>query len=109
MVTPTATRTMGNGESARPAGSGVRSSGRLVIGCELALAAIVAGRVIDAAIAMRRIALTPFQFDYGEGNVLATLVRIVHGLTPYPDPRAFPNAIDPYGPVGYYLLAIPVR
>ena len=81
----------------------------VVRGCELALLALVAWRVFGAALAMRARALTPFQFDYGEGNVLATLARIAHGLTPYPDPRAFPNAIDPYGPVGYYLLAIPVK
>ena len=100
---------MENGESARLAERGARWSDRWVIGCELALAAFVAWRLIGAAIAMRASVLTPFQFDYGEGNVLATLVRIAHGLTPYPDPRAFPNAIDPYGPVGYYLLAVPVK
>jgi len=82
---------------------------RVVLVCELALLALVTWRVIAAAIAIRAHVLTPFQFDYGEGNVLATLARIAHGLTPYPDPRAFPNAIDPYGPVGYYLLAIPVK
>ena len=82
---------------------------RLVLVCELALLALVTWRVITAALAVRAHAFTPFQFDYGEGNVLATLARIARGLTPYPDPRAFPNAIDPYGPVGYYLLAIPVK
>jgi hypothetical protein len=82
---------------------------RVVLACELALLPLVAWRIIAAALAVRAHALTPFQFDYGEGNVLATLARIAHGLTPYPDPRAFPNAIDPYGPVGYYLLAIPVK
>jgi len=51
----------------------------------------------------------PFQLDYEEGNILNAGVRIVHGLTPYPDPRAYPNALNPYGPVGYYLVALCVR
>ena len=98
MVTTTTQR-----EAARRARSPV------VLGCELVLLALVVWRVLGTALALRARALTPFQFDYGEGNVLATLARIAQGLTPYPDPRAFPNAIDPYGPVGYYLLAIPVK
>lgn len=106
MATTATQREAGN-KSAGAAGHGARSP--VVLGCELALLALVAWRAVGAAVALRAQALTPFQFDYGEGNVLATLVRIAHGLTPYPDPRAFPNAIDPYGPVGYYLLTIPVK
>ena len=106
MATAATGREAGN-KSAEAARRGARSP--VVLGCELVLLALVAWRVCRAAIALRAQALTPFQFDYGEGNVLATLVRIAHGLSPYPDPRAFPNAIDPYGPVGYYLLAIPVK
>lgn len=106
MATTATQREAGN-KSAGAAGHGARSP--VVLGCELALLALVAWRAVGAAVALLAQALTPFQFDYGEGNVLATLVRIAHGLTPYPDPRAFPNAIDPYGPVGYYLLAIPVK
>jgi len=103
----TATQREAGNKSADAAGHGARSP--VVLGCELALLALLAWRVLGAALALRAHALSPFQFDYGEGNVLATLARIAHGLTPYPDPRAFPNAIDPYGPVGYYLLAIPVK
>jgi hypothetical protein len=106
MLTTATQREAGN-KVADAAGHSARS--RVVLGCELALLALVGWRVLGAAIAVRARALSPFQLDYGEGNVLATLVRIAHGLTPYPDPRAFPNAIDPYGPVGYYLLAIPVK
>ncbi|MGB9104702.1 MAG: hypothetical protein WCC59_08090, partial [Terriglobales bacterium] len=106
MATAATQREAGN-KSADAAGRSARSP--VVLGCELALLALVAWRVLGAALALRAHALSPFQFDYGEGNVLATLARIAHGLTPYPDPRAFPNAIDPYGPVGYYLLAIPVK
>ncbi len=84
-------------------------SGRLLCACEFALLALVVWHAITTALSLFALALTPFQFDYGEGNVLATLARISHGLTPYPDPRAFPNAIDPYGPIGYYLLAIPTK
>src|SRR4051812_15006781 len=51
----------------------------------------------------------PFQYDYEEGNILNALVRITQGATPYPDPHALPNVINPYGPVAYYLLVIPVK
>jgi 4-amino-4-deoxy-L-arabinose transferase-like glycosyltransferase len=51
----------------------------------------------------------PFQVDYEEGNILNALARITHGLTPYPDPHAIPNILNPYGPVAYYLLAIPAK
>lgn len=49
------------------------------------------------------------QLDYEEGNILNTAVRITHGLTPYPDPHGWPVVINPYGPLPYYLTAIPVR
>jgi hypothetical protein len=51
----------------------------------------------------------PFQLDYEEGNILNAGVRIVHGLTPYPDPGSYPNALNPYGPVGYFLVALCVQ
>jgi len=77
--------------------------------CEAALLAWVMKQAVVVAIGIAQRVGAPYQFDYGEGNVLATLVRVAHGLSLYPDPRAFPNAIDPYGPVAYYLLAIPVK
>src|SRR3954470_16038060 len=51
----------------------------------------------------------PFQYDYEEGNILNALLRITQGATPYPDPRSLPNVINPYGPVAYYLLVLPVK
>jgi len=51
----------------------------------------------------------PYQFDYEEGNILNALLRITQGATPYPDPHALPNIINPYGPVAYYLLVLPVK
>src|SRR3954470_23387352 len=50
-----------------------------------------------------------FQYDYEEGNILNALLRITQGATPYPDPHALPNIINPYGPAAYYLLVIPVK
>src|SRR5579884_3740883 len=49
------------------------------------------------------------QLDYEEGNILNTAVLINHGRTPYPDPRGWPVVVNPYGPLPYYLTAIPVR
>jgi hypothetical protein len=47
----------------------------------------------------------PFQLTYGEGPLLGVASRVAHGLSCYPDPRPLPYMINPYGPVGYYLLA----
>jgi len=49
------------------------------------------------------------QLDYEEGNILNTALRINHGLTPYPNPHTWPVVINPYGPLPYYLTAIPVH
>jgi len=51
----------------------------------------------------------PFQADYEEGNILNALARILSGATPWPDPRPLPSVMNPYGPVAYYLLVLPVR
>ena len=53
--------------------------------------------------------LIPHSVDYEEGNVLNAAVRINHGLTPYPDPHGWPVVLNPYGPVPYYLIAVPVH
>jgi hypothetical protein len=78
-----------------------------VIALELALAALALWRI------WRFFAELPiaaaYQHDYEEGNILNALLRITQGLTPYPDPHALPNILNPYGPAAYYLLAIPVK
>lgn len=51
----------------------------------------------------------PFQLDYEEGNILNAAVRMNGGQTAYPDPGAYPNVLDPYGPIGYFLTAECVR
>ena len=51
----------------------------------------------------------PFQLDYEEGNILNAAVRLDAGHTAYPDPGVYPNALNPYGPVGYWLAAVCVR
>src|SRR6187401_1192248 len=51
----------------------------------------------------------PFQCDYEEGNILNAFTLILRGGTPWPDPRPLPSYMNPYGPVAYYLLILPVR
>jgi hypothetical protein len=75
----------------------------IVLACAAGLAAIL--NIFDAW----HLAKLPFEINYEEGNILNAAVRIVSGLTPYPDPHAFPNVLNPYGPVFYYLVAIIVR
>jgi hypothetical protein len=77
--------------------------------CELLVLGWVARDLLIHAAAIRLHVGLPFQVDYEEGNILNALARITHGLTPYPDPHAIPNVLNPYGPVAYYLLAIPVK
>ena len=77
--------------------------------CELLVLGWVARDLWQHVAAVRQHVGLPFQVDYEEGNILNALVRISHGLTPYPDPHAIPNILNPYGPVAYYLLAIPVK
>ncbi|MGI9101678.1 MAG: hypothetical protein ACR2IF_04450 [Terriglobales bacterium] len=80
-----------------------------VLLCELALLAFVVRQLWWRAAELARHLSAPFQFDYEEGNILNALARIAHGLSPYPDPRAFPNVLNPYGPAAYYVLAAPVK
>ena len=51
----------------------------------------------------------PYQLDYEEGNILNAGVRLNAGLSAYPDPSTFPNALNPYGPIGYFLVEQAVR
>jgi hypothetical protein len=51
----------------------------------------------------------PFQYDYEEGNILNAFTLILRGATPWPNPRQLPSVMDPYGPVAYYLLVLPVK
>jgi hypothetical protein len=69
----------------------------------------VAWQLYRHAVEIRPMISAPFQFDYEEGNILNALSRILHGLSPYPDPHGYPNVLNPYGPVAYYLLAIPAK
>lgn len=79
------------------------------LACEVFLLGLVVIELWAHILAIRNRVALPFQVDYEEGNILNALVRITHGLTPYPDPRAIPNILSPYGPVAYYLFAIPVK
>ena len=51
----------------------------------------------------------PYEFVYGEGIVLNAALRMLHGLTPYPDPHQWPIVLDPYGPLCYLAAAIPIK
>ena len=75
----------------------------VVLACAAGFAAIL--NIWDAF----RLAALPFEMNYEEGNILNAAVRIVNGLTPYPNPHVFPNVLNPYGPVFYYLVSLMVR
>jgi hypothetical protein len=50
-------------------------------------------------------AAIPFQIDYAEGTILASAIRLLHGLQLYPTAGPLPYILSPYGPVGYWLVA----
>jgi len=80
----------------------LRLSEWVMAGCVVAAALLT---VWQAAAEAR----LPFQLDYEEGNILNAAVRLDAGHTAYPDPQAYPNALNPYGPIGYWLAAECVR
>ncbi len=75
----------------------------------LVLLGLAAGGAIYAVVNDIQRSRIVHQLDYEEGNILNAAVRINHGLTPYPDPRGWPVVINPYGPIPYYLTAVPVH
>lgn len=81
----------------------------LVSLCEAVILLVVAWQLYRHALEIRPMVAAGFQFDYEEGNILNALSRIAHGLSPYPDPHGYPNVLNPYGPVAYYVLAVPVK
>lgn len=50
-----------------------------------------------------------YQLDFGEGLAIATAQQVAKGLTAYPPLNALPYYFSPYGPVFYYLMALPLR
>lgn len=75
----------------------------VVLACAAGFAAVL--NIWDAFL----LAAVPFEMNYEEGNILNAAVRIVNGLSPYPNPHLFPNVLNPYGPVLYYLVSLMVR
>lgn len=72
------------------------------------LAASVGCGVYATVNAVHRIHIV-HQLDYEEGNILNAAQLINQGHSPYPDPHGWPVVINPYGPLPYYLTAIPVH
>jgi hypothetical protein len=77
--------------------------------CLLILLGFAVGTAVYAVVNDVQRSRIVHQLDYEEGNILNAAVRIDQGLTPYPDPHGWPVAINPYGPLPYYLTAIPVH
>src|SRR5437870_3612338 len=52
----------------------------------------------------------PYQLEFGEGNVLASTMRVAHGSSAYPPltPKP-PYVFSPYGPLLYWIEAPLVR
>ncbi|MBV9075785.1 MAG: hypothetical protein JOZ10_19345, partial [Acidobacteria bacterium] len=53
--------------------------------CAIVLAAAGAIAALVNLIDITRLAALPFEMNYEEGNILNAGVRILHGLSPYPD------------------------
>lgn len=75
---------------------------------ELLLAIAVLACLGANTVAAFRQVSRPYEVDYEEGNVLNACLRLVQGQTPYPPADQVPSALNPYGPVAYGVLALPV-
>ncbi len=70
------------------------------------IAALALALLSTAWIAAQRIPF-PYQLDYGEGTVLYGAERLARGQALYPPVGDLPVALNPYGPSGFYLFALP--
>lgn len=72
-------------------------------------AACVAGGVLLVLVeSVQRIA-APYQVEFGEGNVLASSIRMARGEPVYPLHSGPPYVFSSYGPLLYWLLSLVVR
>lgn len=85
------------------------SRSRIYLLLEVLLLACTSCATIFAVISAVRRAAVVYQVDFEEGNIVNAGLRITQGLTPYPDPHAFPNALNPYGPIPYLAVAALVK
>jgi len=76
---------------------------RTCIGLYLLLCTFLLTAIIGREL---HIGMVPVQLDYEEGNILNAGVRIINGLNPYPVPQPTPEALNPYGPITYYVVAL---
>lgn len=74
-----------------------------------AFALVMAGYAAVAVADAFHLLRVPMELDYEEGNVLNAGLRIVQGLTPYPDPHGWPVAFNPYGPLAYLSTAALIK
>jgi len=51
----------------------------------------------------------PYAWDLAEGSLLGEVVRVAHGLSPYPPATAIPYVINPYGPLPFYIAGLCVK
>jgi hypothetical protein len=72
-------------------------------------AVVMAGYAAVAVADVVHLLSIPAQLDYEEGNILNAGLRIVHGLTPYPDPHGWPIVFNPYGPLAYLSTAALIK
>ncbi|HEU0207542.1 MAG TPA: hypothetical protein VFQ78_01050 [Candidatus Udaeobacter sp.] len=83
------------------------SLGERLLPWALATTALLCGTY--ALLLAIKLAHYPMQYDYEEGNILNAGLRIVHGLTPYPDPHGWPIILNPYGPLPYLITAALIK
>lgn len=76
---------------------------------ELLFASLVAAGVVVAAVEAAAKVLAPYQLEFGEGNVLASAIRVAQGETPYPPLAQPPHVFSQYGPLLYWILGPLVR
>lgn len=90
-----------------PAAASARSTFERVVD-GLWAACVAMGTLSVLAEGALRIA-APYQVEFGEGNVLASAVRMARGEPVYPLPAEPPYVFSTYGPLLYWILSLAVR
>ena len=81
----------------------LRDSNSLYYFCAIALGCLVS---LYRAV---HIASLPYEVNFEEGPLAIVAQGLVRGAPLYPIPNVLPYELSPYGPIAYYLIALPLR
>ena len=78
-------------------------------GFELLLCCAVALGCLVSLYRAEHIASLPYEVNFEEGPLARVSEGLTQGAVLYPIPNVVPYELNPYGPIAYYLIALPIR